>query len=224
MYPDAVIFDFDGIIVDTEPIHFTSFQKILKPLALDYSWDEYVSKYMGYDDRDAFLEVFKTKGLQLEKETLNELIAQKSAVFEHIILNGVEPYPGVIDIITELYQQNIPLIICSGALRSDILPILDQLGINTYFSDIISADDVIRSKPDPACYLLAKQRLIQSHPNKLNTESYFCAIEDTPAGITAAQQAGIKVVAVTNSYSAEKLVSADKTIASLTMLTPSIWP
>lgn len=224
MYPEAVIFDFDGVIVDTEPIHYRSFQKILEPLGLSYSWQDYIKKYMGFDDRDAFREVFKTKSLELSQITLQELIDKKAKIFEHVIHEGVQPYPGVIELITELSKIEVPLAICSGALRSDILPILDQLQIFSLFNHIITADDVAQSKPDPASYLRAKEKLISTFPDKINRQSTIYAIEDTPAGIQSAKGAGLIVIAVTNSYGFESLTQADMTVTSLSQLMQGQWP
>jgi beta-phosphoglucomutase len=223
MYPDAVIFDFDGVIVDTEPIHYQAFQKILEPMGMGYSWQEYTATYMGFDDRDAFREVFRAAGETIVPDKLQELISQKAAIFEQVIAGGVTPYPGVIELITELTAQGIPLAISSGALRSDIMPILEQLNIKQYFSHIVTADDVPQSKPHPASYLSAKEKLLNSFPDKLNSASHIYAIEDTPAGIQSAKAAGLSVIAVTNSYPAEKFGQADVQVTSLQQLIGHTW-
>lgn len=223
MYPDALIFDFDGVIVDTEPIHYQVFQKILEPIGLGYSWQEYTNIYMGFDDRDAFREAFRAANRPLTPDTLQALINQKAAMFEQVVALGVTPYPGVLELITELATQDIPLAISSGALRSDIMPILAQLGLTDSFTHIVTADDVPQSKPHPASYLHAKQKLLNSFPKKLNESSRIYAIEDTPAGIQSAKGAGLTVIAVTNSYPAEKLGQADAQFTSLTQLLGGTW-
>jgi beta-phosphoglucomutase len=219
MYPDAVIFDFDGVIVDTEPIHYQVFQQILEPLGMGYTWQEYTDTYMGFDDRDAFREAFKAAGKSIKPDSLQTLINQKATIFEQVISEGVTPYPGVIELIKELTAHGIPLAISSGALRSDILPILEQLEIKHYFSHIVTADDVPQSKPHPASYLHAKEKLLSSFPDKLSIASLIYAVEDTPAGIQSAKGAGLRVVAVTNSYPAEKLGLADAKVLSLEQIT-----
>lgn len=224
MYPDAVIFDFDGVIVDTEPIHYQSFQKILEPMGMGYSWLEYTATYMGFDDRDAFREVFRAAGENITSDKLQELINQKATIFEQVIAGGVTPYPGVIELIIELAAHSIPLAISSGALRSDIMPILEQLNIKQYFSHIVTADDVPQSKPHPASYLKAKEKLLSSFPDNLSSSSIIYAIEDTPAGIQSAKGAGLSVIAVTNSYPVEKLGQADAMVQTLTELTKAGWP
>ena len=223
MYPDAVIFDFDGVIVDTEPIHYQVFQQILEPLGMGYAWQEYTDTYMGFDDRDAFREAFRSAGKSIAPDTLQTLINQKAAIFEEVISGGVTPYPGVVELINELTAHGMPLAISSGALRSDILPILEQLAIKDAFVHIVTADDVPQSKPHPASYLKAKELLLTSFPEKLNPSSLIYAIEDTPAGIQSAKGAGLTVVAVTNSYPTEKLGQADATVQALSQLLGGNW-
>jgi len=224
MYPAAVIFDFDGVIVNTEPIHYQAFQTILEPLDLAYTWQEYLDNYIGFDDRDAFKEVFDKAGRVLDQKSLHSLINKKAVIFEKVVEGGVTPYPGVIELIKELAVQQTPLAISSGALRSDIMPILNQLGIQKYFSHIITADDVPQSKPHPASYLNAKTKLMTSFPEKVYSDSIIYAIEDTPAGIQSAKAAGLRVIAVTNSYTSERLHQADIIVTSLLPLVQGNFP
>ncbi|HTP63816.1 MAG TPA: HAD family phosphatase [Geobacteraceae bacterium] len=210
----AVIFDFDGIIVDTEPIHYRAFQEVLVPLGLGYSWEEYLRSYIGYDDRDALRNVFRAAGRDLEEDGLRALIADKGAAFQRIIAAGVEPYPGVVELVRAV-GGNLPLALCSGALPADIVPILRNLGIADAFDAVVTAADVRASKPDPESYSLAVARLQSTFPADNISPERCLAIEDTPAGIAAAQGAGIRVLAVTNSYPAEELAGADRIVSSL---------
>lgn len=210
----AVIFDFDGIIVDTEPLHYRAFQVILEPMGLGYAWEEYVNLYMGFDDRDAFREAFRVHGRPLGDHELEQLIDRKAAAFQEIISNGVTPYPGVVDLINSI-TGNLPLALCSGALRCDILPILTGLGLSDAFDVMVTADEVTASKPDPASYALAVERLSATFPDRKIIPGHCIAIEDTPAGIASASGAGIPVIAVTNSYPAERLDGAFKVVNSL---------
>jgi beta-phosphoglucomutase len=210
----AVIFDFDGIIVDTEPIHYRAFQDVLKPLELGYSWEEYLERYIGFDDRDAFREVFRVAGRHLEERVLGDLITRKAEVFEEIVRKGVKPYPGVLELIKSI-SGTIPMALCSGALERDITPILGQLGIQGSFDAVVTADDVKASKPDPESYTLAVQRLASAFTHSPIVPQDCLAIEDTPAGIASARAAGLKVLAVTNSYQAERLGDAAHVTDSL---------
>jgi len=214
----AVVFDFDGIIVDSEPLHCRAFQKLLEPLGAGFTWDEYVERYMGFDDRDAFREAFRVHGLALDGETLSSLIAAKATMFQEVAREGVNSYSGAVDLIRQL-SGKIPLALCSGALLSDIEPVLGMLSIPDAFDCIVTADDVSASKPDPASYLLSIQKLQQLFPAQQILSELSVAIEDTPAGISSAKGAGLKVLSVTNSYPAAELHTADRVVDSLSAIT-----
>ncbi len=214
----AVIFDFDGVIVDTEPLHYKAFQRILEPLGLGFTWDEYIETYMGFDDRDAFKEAFNSKDRQLSQTELNKMVLEKALVFQEVILDGVVAYPGVVKLIKFLHASGIPLAICSGALLSDIVPILELLHISSCFDLIVTADDVQKSKPDPESYQLTFQKLSSLHSDKNLTFDNTIVVEDTPAGIKSANGAGLSVIAVTNSYPKENLSAAIHIVESLESL------
>lgn len=211
---EAVIFDFDGVIVDTEPLHYRAFQEVLNPLGISFSWEEYVKTYMGFDDRDAFNEAFKGYSPAVTAERLQSLIEQKALCFIAIIKSGIHAYPAVIELIRAINESRTPLAISSGALRSDIDPILKMLGIADCFDLIVTAEDVSKSKPDPECYKLAHKKLEEMWERQISPQNVV-AIEDTPAGIAAAKGAGLSVIAVSNSYSADYLTDADRIISSL---------
>ena len=214
----AVVFDFDGIIVDSEPLHCKAFQKLLEPLGAGFTWDEYVEKYMGFDDRDAFREAFRVHGLALDDEQLSRLIAAKATMFQEVAAEGVNSYSGAVDLIRQL-SGKVPLALCSGALLSDIEPVLGMLSIPDAFDCIVTADDVSASKPDPASYLLAVRKLQQLFPSQQILPAHSVAIEDTPAGISSAKGAGLKVLSVTNSYPGDELRAADRVVDSLSTIT-----
>lgn len=216
---NGVIFDFDGVIVDTEPLHYRAFQRLLEPLGLGYPWSEYVERYMGFDDREAFIEAYRAGGRTLAPGELETLIDDKARMFQEIIAGGVTPYPGVVELIRALAAR-CPVALCSGALPSDILPVLAQFDLTSAFPVIVTAADVAASKPDPASYRLALQRLQAAHPTQSIDPARCLAIEDTPAGIASATGAGIPVLAVTNSYPAERLQDARAIVASLAAVTP----
>jgi beta-phosphoglucomutase len=211
---EAVIFDFDGVIVDTEPLHYAAFQRLLEPLGLGFSWEQYVETYMGFDDRDAFMEAFKANGTDLSAADLQRYIDRKADLFQEIIRDGISAYPGVVELIRSIRASRTPLAISSGALRSDIAPILETLGIADCFDVIVTAEDVARSKPDPESYVVAHTRLNEFRLLNL-LPGQVLAIEDTPAGIAAAKGAGLRVIAVTNSYPAAHLSQADHIVETL---------
>lgn len=205
----AVIFDFDGVIVDTEPLHYKAFQLVLEPLGLGFLWPEYIDKYIGFDDRDAFSAAFLSRKKVINEIELHRLVQQKALVFQDVIKDGVMAYPGVVELVKDLYSKHIPIAISSGALKSDIEPILKQLGLSDYFKVIVTADDVAKSKPDPESYRLAFTKLKSYFAKMEFKQSETLAVEDTPAGITAAKGAGLQTLGVTNSYPPEHLIMAD---------------
>jgi len=216
--PEAVLFDFDGILVDSEPMHHRAFTEVLDPLGMGFPWQEYVEIYMGFDDRDAFREAFRAKGIDLDDANLAKLVAAKSEAFLRGLRDGVTAYPGAVSLIEFLHAAGRPLALCSGALRSDIDPILAQLGVARRFDVVVSADDVRRSKPDPESYALAFARLTERYATLLTVPGRSIAVEDTAAGIRSAKGAGLRVLAVTNSYGAGELAEADWIVESLESL------
>jgi len=212
---DAIIFDFDGVIVDTEPLHYRAFQWVLEPMGLGFSWQDYVDTYMGFDDRDAFTEAFTSRRKKVSPIELQGLIDRKAHIFQDVIQAGITAYPGVVNLIRRLHNETIPLAISSGALRSDIIPILELLDLTHCFDIVITADDVFKSKPDPECYRLAYEKLQSQWPQTAISATRTLAIEDTPAGVEAAHQAGLQVIAVTNSYPRAALSMAHLIIDSL---------
>lgn len=202
----AVIFDFDGIIVDSERLHWAAFNKVMKPLGKTISWPDYIQTYIGFDDRDTFRHALHG----ISEKDLRFIMEKKAAAFQELLeSDGAAALPGAVELIKHL-SGTLPVAICSGALRADILPILGKLGIEKAFNEIVTADDTHISKPDPAPYKLAMK--------KLGVTSGL-AIEDTPAGIASAKGAGLKVLSVTNSYPAEALTQADAVVDSLEGLT-----
>lgn len=217
----AVIFDCDGILVDSEPLHYRAFQEVLVPLGLGHSFDVYLERFVGFDDRDAFIHVFKEAGRDLSPMSLEGLVEAKAAALREIIRAGVPGFPGVVELVSELMEKGIPMAVASGALRPEIEAFISSLGLNGAFRIIVAADEVKKSKPDPETYLLAMERLSQVYGSKPLDPGNCLAIEDTLAGIRSAKSAGLKVVAVTNSFSAAELAEADKVVGSLSELSYS---
>lgn len=204
----AVVFDFDGVIVDTERIHYAALNQVLSDLGLDLTWADYVQTYIGFDDRGVFQTRFREVGRALAPEELARLVQAKAGQFHRLVSEETPtPFPGVVALIRSL-SGCLPLALCSGALRSDIDPIFQALDLHGVFDLMVTADDVPVSKPHPACYRLAMERLGARYGRTLEPAQSL-AIEDTPAGITAARGAGLRVLALTNSYDRAYLGQAD---------------
>ncbi|MCZ7592408.1 MAG: HAD family phosphatase [Kiritimatiellae bacterium] len=204
----AVVFDFDGVIVDTEHLHYEAFNKILEPLGLGLTWEDYVRDLIGFDDRGAFTWTLQKAGRSASVEEVRALVERKAAIFNSMVSGGSPtPFPGSVELIRAL-SGRIPLALCTGALRSDIEPIIHGLAIANAFDAIVTADDVSASKPDPMSYRLAVDLLAERYNREIIHETAL-AIEDTPTGIASAKGAGLKVLGLTNSYDREYLDRAD---------------
>jgi beta-phosphoglucomutase len=211
-----VIFDCDGILVDTEPLHYAAFQEVLRPLGLGFDYDLYMKHYIGFDDRDAFTEVFRSVGKPLEISRLSEFIQAKEAALQAIVARGVPTFPGVVELVRELATRNVPLAVASGALHHEVQIFVSSLGLQDIFQVIVAADQVEHSKPDPETYVKALGE-VQRHFGLPDLSPRRCvAIEDTPAGIRSARGAGLFVVGVAHTYPIGQLKdAADYVVAGL---------
>lgn len=211
----AVIFDFDGVIVDSEPLHYQAFCHVLEPLGLAHSYDVYVERYIGFDDRDAVRAIFRDAGRPLDAGEFHRLLRAKEEAFKKIVARGVTPFAGAKELVEELLGAGLPLAIASGAKGDEIRLILQSLGMLRAFSVIVSADDVAEGKPHPETYRRALEGLFSHHPALRSDPASDGAspqgvvvIEDTPTGIQAARSAGLFVVGVGHTYPASELHQA----------------
>jgi beta-phosphoglucomutase len=209
----AVIFDFNGIIVDDEPIHFRLFQKVLGEEGIVLTEEAYYARYLGFDDRGAFTTAFRESQRLLDDAELDELIARKAVYYQNAIRSQVTIFPGVVNLVAAL-AEHVPLAVASGALRHEIKTILATAGLLDRFRAIVSAEDVERGKPEPDIFLKALAAL--NHPSEEPLQPASCVvIEDSKEGIRGARRAGMKCLAVTNSHPAELLGEANVIVKSL---------
>lgn len=206
----AVIFDFDGVIVDSEPLIL----KLTREMAAQEGWTvsdaEYYDDYLALDDRGVIAHLYASHGRPVSSARRDELIAWKARSYQEIIRDGLPAMPGATDFVAELASLY-PLAIASGSLRVEIEHLLGKLGLREKFAVLATADDCHRSKPDPEVYLTALFRL-RALPNFRDEplQSGEClAIEDAPLGVVAAQAAGFKCLALTHSRPARELQHAD---------------
>jgi HAD superfamily hydrolase (TIGR01509 family) len=211
----AVIFDFNGIIVDDEPIHFELFQKVLGEEGIALTEEAYYGGYLGFDDRGAFSAGYRDNNRQLSDAKLVELIDRKAVYYQEAIRNHVAIFPGVKNLIHSLAGE-LPLAVASGALRQEIETILTTAGLLDYFRVIISAEDVSQGKPEPEIFLKALAKLNgAAEPGNLLKPDECVVIEDSREGIKGARRAGMKCLAVTNSHRASLLSEANAVVKSL---------
>ena len=220
--PAAVIFDFDGVIVDSERLHHETMVAAMAGQGPATPWEFYHEHLMGFDDRGAFAVLLERAGIAPTPEEIQRRIAVKARLFAEAAAAGRVPaLPGAVELVRACAVQG-PVGLCSGALRSDILPVLDALGIADCFAEMVTADDVPLSKPDPACYRLCVARLAARFPEEGITPATCVAIEDTTDGISAARGAGIPVVGVATNMEPAPLLAAGarRVFVALTAITP----
>lgn len=215
----AVIFDFNGIIVDDEPIHFQLFQRVLGEEGIVLTEEAYYAHYLGFDDRGAFEAGFRENHRPLHADKLAQLIERKAVYYQEAIRNNVAIFPGVKELIDNLALA-LPLAVASGALRHEIETILTTVGVKDAFRVIVSAEDVTHGKPEPEIFLKALAGLnarLGSSPAIVAAECVV--IEDSKEGIKGARRAGMKCLAVTNSHPADLLTDANVVVGSLEEVT-----
>ena len=211
----AIIFDFDGVIADTEPLHLEAFKLALSDNGIELSDKEYFDKYLAYDDKTLFKELLKDREITHDESTILDFMSQKSKHFDNVLKGNIIILEGVPDFISVI-KNKYPLSIGSGALRAEIVEILSYAGLREYFDIIVSADDVENCKPDPEVYIKVLQDLNDKEPTSGDILASEClVIEDSTSGIKAAHLAGMKCLAITNSYSADALVEAELVVSSL---------
>ena len=213
----AIIFDFDGVICDTEPLHRRAFAEVLRPLGIRLSEDEYYGRYAGLDDRAVLRAVLDDAGRRLGADETHRLLTAKDAAYFATIADGIERCPGVDAFVVEAARRW-PLAVCSGARRIEIETLLTQAGLMRHFAVIVSADEVASSKPDPAGYRQTLLELRRTVPDLLPAQCL--AIEDSGHGIAAARAAGMRVLAVESRIPSTQIADADLTAPDLRSLTP----
>jgi beta-phosphoglucomutase len=197
----ALIFDFDGVVVDSEPVHAAALREALRAEGLGLPDEEYNARYLGLCDREIVEGVYAAAGRELGAEELARVMAGKRGHMERAIAAGAcRPYEGTLELIRAAAGE-CTVAVCSGALRHEIDAILGWLGLGGLPSAITSAEETARSKPDPAPYVLTLAKL------GLSAEGCV-AIEDTARGVASAKGAGLAAVGVCHSMPAEALRAA----------------
>ncbi len=213
----AVIFDFDGVISDSEILHFRAFNQMLAQYGIEITIKDYYKTYLGFNDVDCYKLLIHQGLLKIDEQQIADLVEQKKLIFEKLAKTEGRMIEGVRDFLTMLEDNDIPMAICSGALLTEVEMILEEARLRHLFEVIVAAEQVKKGKPDPEGFLLSLQRLNESRENPI-TANQCIVIEDSHWGLEAAKAAGMHTIAVTNSYDAEQLRMAEKIVARLNEL------
>jgi beta-phosphoglucomutase len=213
----AVIFDFDGVIADSEMMHLAAFNKALESHGIQLSKQEYFKEYLGLTDRDLIKSLVEEGRLRIEEVQVDGIAREKTKIFEELARTA-PVIDGVREFLELLTQNGLAAAICSGALLAEIELILDRAKLRGYFEVIVSAEQVKKGKPAPDGFLLTLKKL-NEHSETAIKASDCAVVEDSHWGLAAAKAAGMHAVAVTNSYEAEELSLADVVVDNLSELT-----
>jgi beta-phosphoglucomutase len=220
----AVLFDFNGVLVDDEPIHLEVFQRVLAEEGITLSAKDYWGRFLGLDDRTCFAAVLGESGEPATVPRLMRLVARKASYYQERIRRGGYPFfPGAVELVRDLAAGGRMLGVVSGALREEVEGALRQAGIFDRFKVLVTAEDVTEGKPDPEGYLKALENLNSRPPlpERLLHPHEVLAVEDSPAGLAAAAEAGFPTLGVAHTFPAGRLSMADTVTASLLDLTPA---
>ena len=213
-WPGAILFDFDGVIVNSEPLHFFAFHEVMRAEKMELTEEEYYRELIGFDDRGCWKHIYEKRQMPLEPKTLLRLMTRKSEVMMDLIhRQQYQALPGVEEFVRGLWRHY-PLGICSGALREEIEAMLEGVSLRDCFPTIVAAEDVTAGKPDPSGYLLA-MKLISDRAHRRLEPKDCLIVEDAPSVCKSVRAVGFPVLAVTTSHAAEKFPDADWIVKSL---------
>jgi HAD superfamily hydrolase (TIGR01509 family) len=201
----ALIFDFNGVLADDDPIHMEAFRRVAEEEGLAFSDQEYMDKYLPLNDRDCFKLLFHERSRRLEDEELAQLIRRKGVFYFQAIAEKDVLFAGTATAIKRAAGR-FPLAIASGARREEIRHILKQGGLEQYFSAIVSAEDVRFGKPHPEPFSRAHEKLREKDASL--SAAQCVAIEDSLGGIESAHAAGMRCLAIAHSYGPDRLRTA----------------
>lgn len=214
---EPTLFDYNGVLVDDEHVHFQAFLDVLGPMGVDLSFDRYVERYLGYDDVGAFRAILGDLGRPPSDAEVARLVDRKRPCYRKRAEASLRVFEGAVALVRARAQKG-PVGIVSGALREEIELGLGRMGVRDEVLFIVSAEDTRRGKPDPEGYQLGIAKLVPP----IGAEAARCTIvvEDSLAGVVAAKAAGLGCAAVTHSYSEAQLrnAGADLVVSSLAEL------
>ena len=216
MAPAAIVFDFDGVIANSEPLHLRAFQDVFGPAGFPISAAEYYARYLGYDDEGMVDALLADRGAALPPAQRAALLEAKAARLADLLRQPDVLFPGAVECVRALAQR-VPLAIASGALRAEIELVLEAAGLRGCFHDIVAAGETGAGKPAPDPYLralalLQRRGLVPEGPDAARRT---VAIEDSHFGLAAARAAGFRTVAVTTSHPADDLGAADLVLPAI---------
>ena len=211
----AVVFDFDGVIANTEPLHLRSFQQVLGAEGIAVTEEDYYDRYLGYDDAGTFRVVAAVRGWAWNERHIADLVARKAVAMEALEGDVSVLFPGAAEAVRRIAAAA-PIAIASGAIGPEIRRVLTRERLAHLFTAIVAAEDTLNSKPFPDPYVRAVALLREAVGGDLDACDCV-AIEDSRWGLESARAAGLRTVAVAQSYNGSTL-NADLVIPTIAAL------
>lgn len=217
---EGVVFDFDGVIANSEPLHLRVYQVLLAQERLALSSSEYYQQYLGIDDVAVFQALAQDKGLDIAGERLSALMARKTEIYLRLVREGQVLFDGAAACLAETAAA-VPVAIASGALRHEIEQILEDSGLRDLVAVIVAAGETPSGKPAPDPYAWAVQQLAQRTGRRIDP-SRVVGIEDSPTGLRSAKAAGLRTLGLATSYPAVRLADADRVVPDISHVSLSL--
>ena len=215
--PRAILFDFNGVIIDDEPQHCEALTATLAEYDIPLEREAYYREYLGFDDRECFRFTFVRHGRPADAVAVSQAIQRKARHYASAVRRSMTLVPGAVEFVRAAAADGIGLALVSGALRREIELVLDTARLRQHFEVVIAAEDVSVCKPDPQGYTRARRAL--------GIEPVRCVVvEDSLPGLAAARAAGLRCAVLTTSHPAEAFRAADAVWPDLTGRLPSDLP
>jgi HAD superfamily hydrolase (TIGR01509 family) len=214
----ATLLDFDGVLVDSEPVHLAAFNETLAPHGIVIGEREYLARYVSLDDAGVFRAALSHGGRAVSEEEVHALVAAKSPRFLARFADAFRVFPGAVELVERRAERGVVGIV-SGALEQEIAFALERMGVRQHVQLVVSAERTAASKPDPAPYLLAMNEL-----RELAHVEGTVVVEDSLGGVLSAKNAGLRCVAVAHTHRRDELlrVGADAVVGDLASLTDDV--
>jgi HAD superfamily hydrolase (TIGR01509 family) len=209
----AIIFDFDGVLANSEPLHLRAYQDVLAAEGLTLTEQDYYARYLGFDDVGAFAAIGAAAGRSWTTTDIRRLIVTKARRLEQLEENVSVLFPGAADAVRRAAAE-VPIAIASGALGAEVRRVLEREQLVNCFAAIVAAEDTPTSKPSPEPYLRALALLTSAVSAQISPDECV-ALEDSPWGLQSARAAGLRTVAVAQTYDAADLHTADLVISTI---------
>ena len=206
MFPEAIIFDLDGTLIDNNAYHIKAWKVFYDKIGKPFSKEEYTTNINGRINRDIFNYIF---GTNLSVDVIDKYSIEKESMYRDLYEPHIKPIDGLIDFLDELEKEEIPKAIATSGIAPNINFMFEHVPIKKYYADVIDASQITNGKPHPEIFLKAA--------SAVNAEPANCvAFEDSVAGIRSAKAAGMKVVGLTTTHTAEEIKEADLIIKDYT--------